>query len=76
MTFAEALMPTHRPWDWPLASPLTIAVQARPFDWADAWLMPSEPVAAAETTGPIRQLTLIPYGNTEVLRISMFPYLA
>ncbi len=32
--------------------------------------------AANETTGPEQLLTLVPYGCTKVLRISMFPYLA
>ena len=66
----------HQPWDWPLDAPLTIVAKARPFDWADAWRLPSNPIREAEATGPEREITRVPYGNTKVLRISMFPYLS
>ena len=79
--FSDSLTPVlslrlETPWDWPLDAPLTIKAKARPFPWADAWRLPDAPLTAAEVTGPERELTLVPYGNTKVLRISMFPYLA
>jgi hypothetical protein len=75
MKFSASPMP-HKPWDWPLDAPLKVTAMARPFKWADAWRMPDKPVSLEETTGPEQEITLVPYGNTKVLRISMFPYLS
>lgn len=75
MALSRSPVPADRTWDWPLAAPLAITVKAKPFDWPDAWLLPSRPVAANET-GPEVQLKLVPYGNAKVLKISTFPYLA
>jgi hypothetical protein len=42
----------------------------------DPWgCRPAKPISGAEATGPERKITLVPYGNTKVLRVSMFPYL-
>ena len=75
MKFHAAPMP-DAPSDWPLDAPLTITAKARPFAWADAWRLPAKPITAAEATGREKEITLVPYGNTKVVRISMFPYLA
>lgn len=74
MRFAASPLPA-RPWDWPLDAPLTITVKARPFVWNDAWRLPAKPIGVVEATGPEREIKLVPYGNTKVLRVSMFPYL-
>jgi hypothetical protein len=75
MRFAASPLPDV-PWDWPLDAPLKIKAKSKSFKWDDAWRLPSAPVTAAEVTGPEREITLVPYGSTKVLRISMFPYLA
>jgi hypothetical protein len=51
-------------WDWPLEAPVSVKVKARPFNWPDAWLLPTKPVAAGDTTGPTQDLVLIPYGKS------------
>ena len=75
MSFSRKGMPTDRAWDWPLDAPLTITVQAKPFRWPDVWRLPDNPVSQNETTGPLQTLTLVPYGNVKVLKVSMFPLL-
>jgi hypothetical protein len=75
MKFQASPLPTNKPWDWPLEAPLTITTKARPFAWRDAWRLPDKPISPREATGPEQEIKLVPYGNTKVLRISMFPYL-
>lgn len=74
MTFESGPMPTA-PWNWPLDAPVTIKVHARPFAWPDPWQLPPVPVPNNATLGPPETLTLVPYGSTQVLRVSMFPFL-
>ena len=68
ITVERKPMPSH--WDWPLAAPLVLKVQARDFAWTptEAQALPEAPVAGqgAET------IALVPYGCTK-FRISMFP---
>jgi hypothetical protein len=56
--------PMPSTWDWPLEAPVSVKVKARPFNWPDAWLLPTKPVAAGDTTGPTQDLVLIPYGKS------------
>jgi hypothetical protein len=75
MKFSASPLPLAQPWDWPLDAPLKIVARARLFAWRDAWRLPPKAISAEEATGPEQEVTLVPYGNTKVLRISMFPYL-
>ena len=59
-------------WDWPLASPLKLRVNAVAIDWKPAPKsprLPSQPLAKQE---PPERITLIPFGCTK-FRVSMFP---
>lgn len=62
--------PIPSPWNWPLASPLTLKVAARSFNWnpTDSQALPDQPVIG-ERDETIR---LVPYGCTK-FRVSMFP---
>lgn len=75
MKFSSKPLSKTDPWNWPLDAPMQVKVKARPFVWPDVWLMPKHAVGESETTGPVQELTLIPYGNAKVFHISMFPYL-
>jgi hypothetical protein len=60
-------------WDWPLAAPLTVRVNAIEIPWSLDAKRPRLPILAAANQGNSRQqLTLVPYGCTK-FRISMFP---
>ena len=68
ITVERESMPAR--WDWPLASPLRLRVQAVSFDWKPTMdqPLPSQPVADDKN----ETITLVPYGCTK-FRISMFP---
>ena len=69
VTTAAAL---PRPFDWPLAAPVTIQAPAVEFDWSTGpWLLPKGPVDPHGKTAV--NLTLVPYGCSKVYKISMFP---
>merc|ERR1712083_591725 len=58
------------PWNWPLNSPLTVTVSAHGITWPDVWHLPSASLAPNTSVN----LKLVPYGCTQVFRVSMFPY--
>ena len=59
-------------WDWPLAAPLTLTVNAMPIDWDVDWKNPSLPSTPFAKNKASQRITLIPYGCTK-FRVSMFP---
>jgi len=63
--------PLPSSWDWPLAAPLRLRVDAVPCAWTPTpeQPLPAEPVRA---TGAPERITLVPYGCTK-FRVSMFP---
>ena len=63
-------MPTR--WNWPLASPLTLRVNASAIDWNPTPEAPRLPAGPAAKRKPTRNISLIPYGCAK-FRISMFP---
>ncbi len=69
VTVERQTMPTK--WDWPLASPLKLRVNAVVCDWTPApkTPLPATPIANQR---PSERITLIPYGCTK-LRVSMLP---
>jgi hypothetical protein len=69
VTVERQTMPTK--WDWPLASPLKLRVNAVVCDWTPApkTALPATPIANQR---PSERITLIPYGCTK-LRVSMLP---
>lgn len=66
-------MPDH--WDWPLAAPLRLKVNAAAIDWNPDPKSPQLPRKPVTGQGPTEQLTLVPYGCTK-FRVSMFPVTA
>jgi len=73
LTIERSAMPAR--WDWPLAAPLKMRVNAIEVPWkldAQAPQLPLLPAAAAKPSQP---LTLVPYGCAK-FRISMFPVAA
>ncbi|NLS94200.1 MAG: hypothetical protein GXX96_18725 [Planctomycetaceae bacterium] len=62
-------------WDWPLAAPLEVTVNAIPIDWRPDLKSPTLPQGAFAKDQPSERITLIPYGCTK-FRISMFPVTA
>jgi hypothetical protein len=61
-------------WDWPLASPLKLAVNAVRCEWKPEPKkpLPLQPIAQGK---PAEKITLVPYGCTK-FRVSMFPVTA
>jgi hypothetical protein len=61
------------PFNWPLKdAPVKIGVKAARFDWSDVGLLPN---ASVSTANQREVLSLVPYGCTQVYRLSMFPFL-
>lgn len=67
--------PLPAKWDWPLASPLRLQVDAVGIDWNPDPKQPRLPAAPMAKHGPSEKITLIPYGCTK-FRVSMFPVTA
>lgn len=59
-------------WDWPLASPLKLHVNAMVCDWTPLFKNPQLPPNPFAKQGQRESITLIPYGCTK-FRVSMFP---
>lgn len=70
LTVERGAMPSR--WDWPLAAPLKLHVNAVEIDWRPDPKSPRLPPLPAEKTKPAERITLVPYGCTK-FRISMFP---
>jgi len=64
--------PMPERWDWPLAAPLALTVNAMPIDWTPDWKDPALPGVPFAKDKPSQRITLIPYGCTK-FRVSMFP---
>jgi len=64
--------PMPAQWDWPLAAPLRMTVNAMPIDWEPDWKDPALPAAPFAKDKASQRITLIPYGCTK-FRVSMFP---
>jgi hypothetical protein len=62
-------------WDWPLAAPLEVTINAIPIDWRPDLKSPTLPQGPFAMDEPSERITLIPYGCTK-FRISMFPVTA
>ncbi|MCX5671616.1 MAG: glycoside hydrolase family 127 protein, partial [Planctomycetota bacterium] len=62
-------------WDWPLAAPLKLHVNAVEIAWDPDSKAPRLPLLPAAKGKPPERVTLIPYGCTK-FRISMFPVTA
>ena len=61
-------------FDWPLAAPVTIEVEAQAFDWPDVWRLPDHAVPRSQVEP--HRLMLVPYGCAKQFHISMFPVLS
>ncbi|HOW68688.1 MAG TPA: glycoside hydrolase family 127 protein [Candidatus Paceibacterota bacterium] len=59
-------------WDWPLASPLKLRVNACETAWRPNPKNPRLPLLPVSRSKPIKSVTLIPYGCAK-FRVSMFP---
>lgn len=66
-------MPAH--WDWPLAAPLKLRVNAAEVSWIPDPKAPRLPLLPCLNPEPSKPITLVPYGCTK-FRISMFPITA
>ncbi len=64
-----------RPWNWPLAAPLSLQANAVEIDWRPDPSNPRLPPLPATTRKARQRVTLIPYGCTK-FRISMLPVTA
>jgi hypothetical protein len=73
LTIQRGAMPAK--WDWPLAAPLRMQVNAAEVAWNPDPKAPRLPLLPAASRKPSQQVTLIPYGCTK-FRISMFPVTA
>jgi hypothetical protein len=73
LTVQRGAMPPR--WDWPLAAPLTLRVNAHEIAWNPDPKAPRLPLLPAAKSKPAEPVTLIPYGCTK-FRISMFPVTA
>lgn len=70
LTVERGAMPAK--WDWPLASPLKLKVNACEFAWNPEPKDPRLPAVPVSKQKPAESITLVPYGCTK-FRISMFP---
>lgn len=73
VTIERAAMPAR--WDWPLAAPLKLQVNAVEVAWNPDPKAPRLPLLPADKQQPSKPVTLVPYGCTK-FRISMFPVTA
>ena len=73
LTVERYAMPSR--WDWPLAAPLKLRVNAIPIEWQPDPKAPLLPPLPAEKAKGQESVTLVPYGCTK-FRISMFPVTA
>jgi hypothetical protein len=60
-------MPEH--WNWPLASPLQISIDAKEISWTPT---ENHPLPDNASGGASTRIVLVPYGCTK-FRVSMFP---
>jgi hypothetical protein len=68
----RSAMPTH--WDWPLMGPLAITAKARKIsNFEDVWQLPMHPDVAEDDAAPV-EVELVPYGCTQVFKVSMMPF--
>ncbi len=72
ITVERTPMPTK--WDWPLAAPLKLLVNAVSCEWTLTLEKPL-PVQSVVKQTPTEKIVLIPYGCTK-FRVSMFPVTA
>ena len=73
LTVERSAMPAR--WDWPLASPLKLKVNACETAWNPDPKTPKLPAAPVAGQKAAEAVTLVPYGCTK-FRISMFPVTA
>ena len=66
----QAPMPIR--WDWPLAAPLKVTVNAMSINWSPDCKKPALPREPFAKDKPPERIMLVPYGCTK-FRISMFP---
>ena len=77
----QKLRLTRRPmpgrWDWPLRAPLTVTAQAKKIVWDDVWTLPPASAleaAARDTAAAAVSVELVPYGCSQLFKVSMFPF--
>jgi hypothetical protein len=69
--------PPGAPFDWPLADQsrfLAVEVRAKRFSWDNVWKLPAQSVRPPPGTAE-ETIRLIPYGQTKIYHVSMFPTL-
>jgi hypothetical protein len=70
ITVERTAMPSE--WNWPLASPLKVRLNAFACDWAVDPKSPRLPAKPVVAIGTPERITLIPYGCAK-FRVAMFP---
>ena len=61
------------PFDWPLqGAPVTIAAKAATIEWWDNIGLPPNASVSSSNHGGVETLNLVPYGCTQMYRVSMY----